>query len=168
MDFNYVCYLDSFVNEYFARIQLNGNYKANPERIDYLLRSASHALATLQNLKMQHVVTVANAYETVLSEIAQDDAYDNDFVILNWSLFEQFVKFVPKMPPSAFNLSVWLRNNLPPNVAATNVFVGFEQSAGFQIHNDNEAVTSILSIKKTKRGRGKKTDKPKTKKNPKN
>lgn len=92
----------------FIQIEFNSNYKTNQGPIDFLLRSACHAITTLQNPNTKYIVTLANAYETVFSEIAQSDAFDKYLAILNNPFFDKCVKFVSKLPPSAFDLRDWL------------------------------------------------------------
>lgn len=92
--------------ELLLQFDLKNHFTKHAVYIDFVLRSASHAATMAPNT--QYTVAVANAFNVVLTAIAERDAYDQYFSTLNCSFFEMFLPFLSKLSPSTFDLSEWL------------------------------------------------------------
>lgn len=101
----------------FPKFNLNANYLQFKELFDFVLLSACKSLSSIKNPKIEHKVSVANAFNHVFTQIATTSDYMKFFSILNAFTngthnrgLDRFLSYFTNLNSHGFDLESWLQN----------------------------------------------------------
>lgn len=94
----------------YPKLDLKAHYSEYKEQIEFVLRSASHSLHSIQNAKDEKKIAVANGFIDVFAQLAENYDYSKILSLLNSKEMDIYLPLFTNISSSKFNFNRWLQN----------------------------------------------------------